>query len=475
VIVHERPNRRLLGLAAAAVLVVLAGCGGSPSLCESCGDHVASVAADEDVDVDVERTELHVHVHEDGTSRYVVRSVVGPDDVRYLESNPDAYGRLAAELRADHRRGVVTDDDVGDRTDTTPIPGYGESNVSVDLDDRAVVVGFAGPRVGESRRSGVVLVDHLHDRAGQTGLAAPVDRLVVHGPPGSTVTHAPDLATVEDGAVVVADASGDGDRSVRVPPEVLVAFGPDGGPVSQGATRLALFQRVGPDVVETVGVALGPTVLVLAVVLGLLVQAGARGPERTNRWLTVVAAVGTLLVPVAGYLAADDLGVAPLPGVVVGTVVLWGGLALAAVAGTPARLLVAAAVGQRRLETTVEHGGRVLAGAVGLTVAAFAVAGVHRVPALVLGLGGALALAVPFGYAVGRRSRDRWWYLAAIPLALVGGYLPLVPRGPTGALTGLSTLAFGYYGVVLGVVLFFHGYALADGDGADAGVAGLVG
>lgn len=446
------PSRRALGLLGLVALLLLAGCEGPPpTYCEDCGAALNGVASANDVQIDEERSELHVHVREDGSSRYRIRTTLTEASARRVRENPRLLDQVAARVEDDHE------------------------NVSVRMDGDTVVVAHEGPRMGRPGVGGVVVVDRFYDTEGTRGLRIAVDRVVIHGPPGTVVTRAPEEASVEDGAVAF-DAGTEYDADIE--PRTVVAFAPSDGPVSAASTRATVGLTVGGDVLFQLFLGLGFAVALLCLLSVVLLTAGiAYGDRIPLRAIGVVAVVATVLLAVLGLVGAGTFGVTatPVSGVVE---FVTSSLAVVVLGVLAFVLLVVAAVAplyldRERVAPVVERGGQVLAGGSLLVLAAFVLFGVGEVAVLPIGLVAPALLFLPFGYAIGTESRDRWIYPPAVVLLPTGILLPFLPADVLfPMIAGLVlTPAWGIATALVGLVLFSSGYAVATGaDPADLGL-----
>lgn len=450
-------SRRLLGLAALAALLALAGCSQlpPPEFCEVCDSYADELTADSedgpDLDVAVERTVLDVHVRGDGTTRYRFRAILEPGDADTLRENSGPVERLRSAVREDHPDG----------------------NPTVELDGNAVVVAHDGPTIGKRGVGGVVLVDRFYETDDDRGLRPGVDRLAIHGPPGWTVTRAPEGATVEDGAVVYEAPNR---YEATISEGSLVAFAPDDGWHNRVATRATVGRAIGPDVALQTALGAGPAVVGLAALVGALLSLGIavddRIPVRALGGVALVAVVALFALGAGGSLLAGTTGVSvPVsPGaaaVVVGAVAFLAGA-----------LVGPLYVDREWAAPAIEHGGRLLAVGTLAVLAAFVLLGLFRDAVVVVGLVAPAALFVPLGYSVGVESVDQWVHSPAILLAPFGAVLPSLPAD-TIPLLFIGALAMPVWALVtafVGLLLFFGGYAVAiDADPSEFGLPSFAG
>lgn len=456
-------DRRLLALVAFVGLLALSGCAQPPppEFCEDCESYVSGTIEEGDPGVEVRYTELTLSVERDGGSEYRLRTLVNESAADRFRGNPDRLDRVAAEVREEH-------------------PG---SDPSVFVDGNAVVVTREGPDLGRRGVGGVVLVTRFYDLEDDRGLRLGVDRLVIRGPEGWVVTKAPGDATAgRDRVAYTRDGAGASRYAASVSEHTLIAFAPDRSPLSRAATRATVGTAIAGDVAFQAGIAAGPAVLGLAAVVGTLLSLGVamgdRIPLRVLGAFAVAAVLGLGGLLVGGVVLVGGLG-GDLAGTV-GSLVTspWAVGAGLAMAGTLVGAVLAPFYLDRdRVAPLLVTGGRLLAGGTLALLAAFVLTGVAGPAMVPLGLAAPVVCFLPFGYAIGVESRDRWLYPAAILLAPVGAMLPLVPaEGLFPWAAGL--LAMPVWAVVtgfVGIVLFFSGYGVAvDADPADLGLGGPV-
>lgn len=217
-------NWRLVGTVLVAIVLVCAGTAGALSrpppdrVCAGCVSGIGSAADNVEVTDSVTR----VYLQETGDARVEARLDVSGYGVDELRQN--------ATLRGEVREGI-------NRYDNTVLP---RENLTVGMDGDTLVVSFRYVDVTE-RRYGVTFSDRLvrpsRPDSSVRGISYEVetDRLVVHGPNGTTPLVAPPPARVVDGRLVWEDEG--------VSPRTYLVFGNDAGSTAGHALVTAVVLR----------------------------------------------------------------------------------------------------------------------------------------------------------------------------------------------------------------------------------------
>lgn len=418
---RSRALRLLLVFALVGTLLVGAGTGSPPPerLCGICTDELGESAEDNGVSAYGEQSSLHVQVFENGSSLWTERVQIQDAPAARLRNNSTLRDSIVADAR-NYRHTLVDTDSF-----TTAVEG----------DD--LIARYRVDNVTTQGLNGVVLFDYLHREPGG-GYYRTADEIVISGPEGTVVTNQPPGATVRNGSAVW---SGDADSEPTA--STYVAFGPDGGLLTEAATAGTIALDIGPTMLSDALVGSAPFVVVsavLAAVLLLVDQWGARRwtPELVGlfvRGTGIAYSIGTAVVVVIVWPRLITL----VPLAVVFSVfgaLLWGAQQ---VAGASTR------DEPRRLAPLL----------LGIGVLSVGVVAVTR-PWL-FGLPAGVAL---FWVALGAATstRERLAGLAGVVLAPVALVFPMTPVGGFG--TGFVAVFLGVAGVVLaplGVLLYLLG------------------
>ena len=278
-------RRRLLGLLALALLVVLAGCSfDPPDVCASC---TAVDRNDEGLDVTTDHARMTVEVGQDGSAHVTSEADLVGTDLGRLRSDPALTERLVWEALASD--GVTDPDDV--------------ENLSTTFSGDTLVVEYDAPSFANSYPGGVVVVDGFNRQptSSRLGWELGADRVRVVGPDGSVVANRPPDGEVEERSVTYR-------RSVD--PTTYVAFASGGSLPSRVAADVALGVEVAKWAAPlTLVASLFPAAWFGALASLSLSRTREAPPTRSTDWedLRWGVAVGLLFVPLV-------LGIGTLPG-----------------------------------------------------------------------------------------------------------------------------------------------------------------
>ena len=392
------PSRPSLALCTALLLVVVAlpavvvpAAAAPPpeEVCGACGTQFEAAVEDAGGSVSVAESALDVQVYANGSARVVVENRLAGPGSDWVADNADTVVNALA--------------DRGDGFAPAP------SDATLRVAGETVTVSYTTTDVARPSVGDVVLVDAFRDTA-SSSWTVNADHFRLSGPAGYAFTSGP--SDTENG---VWDADRDDVLGAG-----FVAFAPDDGVVSTGATQLALTIETGPQFLANAALVLAVPVVALTGLLRGFDAVGGRLtlPTDPTRAGTAVAA-GSIVVlvalvasgrPTTYFMWGTTPLFAALTGLAVGVLSAtgrvhdWRALAAAAV-GTPLLLGVLGAVvgANAHPEIALPTVGRALtAGLLAAQVWTFAVVGAVdgtsnwlRVVAVVAPLAGVVALLGP--------------------------------------------------------------------------------
>lgn len=225
-------RRRVLLVVLLSSIVALAIVGGATArpppkaICGACGTTVVEDATADGTTPDVVRSELTIRIDRNGTGHWTARTVVR--DAESIEWN-------SSRLRSNAIRSLESDS-------TGP---ENVRDVRVALEGDTVVVRFDVPDVAHGSTGGVLLVDYFYwDGDSSRWFALDADRVAVHGPPNTAVTHVPDGASRTDGAVVWTRGGDESYDSYPISQGTFVAFADDDGFGAQVWTHVGVGMTI---------------------------------------------------------------------------------------------------------------------------------------------------------------------------------------------------------------------------------------
>lgn len=154
-----------------------------------------------------------VELHENGSSVWTERVTFDRESADRLATN-----RTLRETFVEQTRGKYVIND--------------PSTIETRVDNRTLVARYRVANSAQSGIGGVLLFDLFHDRASY--YRVDTDRVVIHGPPGTTVVNDPPTGTVQNGSVVYTDY---GDSPTR---ETYIAFATEDSIVTDYAAGLTM-------------------------------------------------------------------------------------------------------------------------------------------------------------------------------------------------------------------------------------------
>lgn len=273
---HALAALALLALAAVALPATAPAAAGPPP------EAVCGVCTDDAFGGTVEHSEAVVHIRDDGSANWTVHATVDERTARELRDAP--------AVRRDRVRGELTRRTVVDEV----------ANLDTRVENRTLVATFTTADFADRGVGGVVVADGLFPSHEAASVTVHADRLAVHGPAGTAPTLVPDAATVQGDAIVWTGETGIGS-------ETYLVFGADGGLVATGTSYLAVGMAiVGRSLPGVLSVALVPTLLFAAVLVGLFREGDRLGPDRTGDGLAarigLAAGAATPLLLAAGVV-----------------------------------------------------------------------------------------------------------------------------------------------------------------------------
>jgi len=473
-------RRRVLLVVLLSSIVALAIVGGATArpppkaICGACGTTVVDDATADGTTPDVVRSELTIRIDRNGTGHWTARTVV--QDGESVEWN-------SSRLRSNAIRSLESES-------TGP---ENARDVRVAVEGDTVVVRFDVPDMAHGSAGGVLLVDYFYwDGDSSRWFALDADRVAIDGPPDTAVTHVPDDADREDGAVVWTRGGDGSSDSFPISQGTFVAFAERDGFGAQVGSHVG----VGVTVAEAKFRDLPGTALLPMVFLGtyaaLLARRGDAVLRRTRlqraavvggltAGLALVAIVITFLTGTLGrydgigegFRAAVSTLLFPALGVAPVFVPMVGFLGVQYLFGR----FVAPSLGEGWYDRSFVVPGLAIVLLEGLSLP-FVVASSGPIATVAAGLAAATAvlLFMPLGVAYRRSARTQYLLVAGIvaaPLVLSLGF------GPYG---NFDRLYFPVFFVpwalvvgTLGVPAFLRGVRFADAGPNREAVGGETG
>jgi hypothetical protein len=424
-------RRRVLLVVILSSIVALAILGGATArpppkaICGACGTSVVESATAGGTTPEVARSELTIRVDRNGDGHWTARTVVR--DGESIEWN-------STRLRSNAVQSLESDS-------TGP---ENVRDVRVAVEDDTVVVTFDVPDMARRSADDVLLVDYFYwDGDSSRWFALDADRVAIHGPPNTAVTHVPDSASRTDGAVVWTREDDESYDSYSISQGIFVAFAENNGFGAQVGTHVG----VGATIADAKFRDLPGTALLPMVFLGTYAALLARRPDsfldRTRfqrgavvggltAGLALVAVVVTFLTETLGRYegigeaarAAVSTLLFPALGVVPVFVPMVGFLGVQYLFGR----FVAPSLGGPWYDRSFVAPGLAIVVLEGLSLP-FVVASSGTIATVAAGLAAATAvlLFMPLGVACRRSARTQYLLVAGIvgaPLVLSLGFGP---------------------------------------------------
>jgi len=265
-------------------------------VCGVCGSAFEDAAQYEGVNATVRESELTVRVDADGDSHWQASVTVNEEASERFAANRTLFERIVD--RSSDGRTVVDE----------------PRNRSLVLDGRTIRVSFVVEDAVSRSVGDVLLFESFDSGPTGSGIALDADRLVVRGPPGTTVTHAPDGGDVDDNRIVWnrADDEREHGHGTGTDLDALIVFAPDrsrSAVATSVAVRGHALQELVPGLRDY---ALVPAMLLAFVAAGLVLFGGRLVESPVEKfpiakWLGACATGYLVLLFVTVLCFEDDL------------------------------------------------------------------------------------------------------------------------------------------------------------------------
>mgnify|MGYP000386254315 CR=1 FL=1 len=169
---------------------------------------------------------LVVELHDNGSSVWTERVTLDRGSADRLATNRTLRGTFVEQTRGTY---VIND----------------PSTIETRVDNRTLVARYRVANSAHSGIGGVLLFDQFHDSASAYRVDA--DRVVIHGPPGTTVVNDPPTGTVQNGSVVYTAGFDDAPTG-----ETYIAFASEDTIVTDYAAGLTMALDIGPTMLSQV-------------------------------------------------------------------------------------------------------------------------------------------------------------------------------------------------------------------------------